>query len=257
MRCFSLSKNNEPLNFWIISCDYFAFFSPRARLLFQPEKADRSSKLFRSPVNCSRHACFDVCRLYSLVCCCRRSEDRGRGGGVHVGGKPGQHQLWGGGSPRSLGDLVQRRPPAALCQLHQLEDPQHANQQLPGGLLHLPDIQKKKTQRGCFCNKLKAPFFGRACLLSDIIRFCVCNSCSFLTDKGQLGAILSSFYSTERRYELLILKQRFKQAFFFLFFFLNESFQINQKFLFAIHNMKQEKKAHFQWDEWVYWIMNS
>lgn len=122
MQCLSLSKNNEPLNFWIISCDYFAF-----SLLVH---------VF------SKHACFDVCHLYSLVCCCRRSKDRGCSGGVHVGGKPGQHQLWGGGSPRGLGDLVQRRPPAALCQLHQLEDPQHTNQQLPGGLLHLPDIQK-------------------------------------------------------------------------------------------------------------------
>lgn len=165
-------KNNEPLNFWIISCDYFAFFSPRARLLFQPEEADRRSKLFRSPVNCSRHACFDVCRLYSLVCCCRRSEDRGRGGGVHVGGKPGQHQLWGGGSPRSLGDLVQRRPPAALCQLHQLEDPQHANQQLPGGLLHLPDIQKKKHNEAVFAINWKLRFLaGHVCcqILLDFV----------------------------------------------------------------------------------------
>lgn len=79
--------------------------------------------------------------LLLLLCCCRCSKDPGRGGSVHVGGKPGQHQLWGGGSPRSLGGLVQRRPPAALRQHHQREDLQHANHQLPGGLLHLTDAQ--------------------------------------------------------------------------------------------------------------------
>lgn len=67
--------------------------------------------------------------------CYRCSQGSGLGGGLHMGGEPGQHQLRGEGPPWRLSAVVQGRPAAAIGQQLQHQDPPHSNHQLPGGEL--------------------------------------------------------------------------------------------------------------------------
>lgn len=67
----------------------------------------------------------------------RLSKDPGQSGLVHLGKKPGQHQLRGGRPSWSECGLVQRWLPTAERQHHQREDLQHADSQLPRGDAHL------------------------------------------------------------------------------------------------------------------------
>lgn len=59
-----------------------------------------------------------------------------------------------------------------------------------------------RPQQGCLCNKLNALCFGRVCQI--LLEFA--SATAIAVDKGQLWkAILNSFCSTDRRFELLVL----------------------------------------------------
>lgn len=70
---------------------------------------------------------------FSLLARYRCSQGAGLGGGLHVGGKPGQHQLWGESPPWCLCAVVPGRPAAAVGQQLQHQDLQHTDHQLLGG----------------------------------------------------------------------------------------------------------------------------